>query len=649
MCARLKEPFEYSNKEDFKMKLVEWIGDVLYDILPEHGYEIRDEQIFTAFQIADAICDDQVHLAEAGLGTGKTFAYLLSAIPYARFRKKPVVIACATTALQEQLAREEGDIQTLSKLLDLDVDVRMAKDSKQYICDAKVEESTADFNEQAVEINAWLKQTRLGERAEIPTIPDHMWKKIGWDESRDCEMCENRGFCKLVKAREYYRGTRDLIIVDHETFFHDLWTRQERLDNGKLPILPSYSAVIFDEGHKILLPAAMQAGQQINQEEIDQMITSLEEIQGARDSLATATVAIEDASNAFFESLKCSLITGESSERLSIRMSDALVKSANRFRRTLDHLLLEFQIEQELYIDSLSQNQIQAYEGQIERAIMALDRFTRAKGANMIPWVDAKDGSFWVVPRNLGELLNKHLFAKNLPVVFTSATLSNEGNFDYIIRTLGLQNPTKSTIGSPFDIGNQVVVNLPQTDELIEDKFTRGIETLVTLLQKNGGRALVLANTMNQVRKIRKKLEGREFPFEILWEDQGDRGYLVQRFKEEETTVLIGANLWEGIDVPKDALNLVIIWQLPFPALDPLIEVQQKEAKEQGLDPVTTVDYPEMGLKLKQGCGRLIRTEEDKGEIVILDHVVGTAWEKVVMGALPSGAKIQSLEEKLQK
>jgi len=117
MCAKRKEPFDYKNKQEFQEKLVEWIGDVLYDLLPEHGYEIRDEQIFTAFKIADAVCNKNIHLAEAGLGTGKTFAYLLSAIPYARFTGKPVVIACATTALQEQLAGSEGDIRTLSRLL----------------------------------------------------------------------------------------------------------------------------------------------------------------------------------------------------------------------------------------------------------------------------------------------------------------------------------------------------------------------------------------------------------------------------------------------------------------------------------------------------------------------------------------------------
>ena len=130
----------------------------------------------------------------------------------------------------------------------------------------------------------------------------------------------------------------------------------------------------------------------------------------------------------------------------------------------------------------------------------------------------------------------------------------------------------------------------------------------------------------------------------MIWEDKGERGYLVRKFREDETSVLIGSNFWEGIDVPGEALTLLIIWELPLKTHDPLIEVQRKEAKEQGLDPITTVDYPEMALKLKQGCGRLIRTENDKGAIVILAPIIGMPWESYVMGSLPSGSKIFSKE-----
>lgn len=634
MSEKRKAPFDYKNKQEFQAKLVEWIGDVLYDLLPEHDYEVRDEQIFTAFQIADAICDKKVHLSEAGLGTGKTFAYLLSAIPYARFTGKPVVIACATTALQEQLAGPSGDIRTLSRLLGLEIDARMAKDPHQYICDVRVNENREELCALSDEINEWLNQTKIGERSEIPTISDLEWKKMKWEESMACDICSNRGFCKLVKAREQYRLTKDLLIVDHETFFHDLWTREERLANGQLPILPEYCAVIFDEGHKVLLPASMQAGQQVNKEEIDTMISELDDLQGARDSLVSITERMEDASNAFFTQLQRSVLSGESAERLSIRRNDALLKAATTLHKTLDQLLIEMQIEQELYTESLSPHQMQAYEGQIERAIWALGQFCKNQGSHIVSWVDQKDDSFWVVPRRIDAMLNKHLFQKEISVVFTSATLSNEGDFDYFIRTLGLKNPSSSTIGSPFDLENQVVVYLSET--------TNKMESLVSLLKENGGRALVLTHSLHEVRKIRKELQGYEFPFEIIWEDKGERGYLVRKFREEETSVLIGANFWEGIDIPGEALTLLIIWDLPLEVRDPLIEVQRKEAVEQGLDPMTTVDYPEMVLKLKQGCGRLIRTEHDNGAIVILDPVIGTPWESYVMGALPSGASICS-------
>ncbi|MGB4658564.1 MAG: ATP-dependent DNA helicase, partial [Mobilitalea sp.] len=602
-------------------------------------------------------------------------AYLLSAIAYARFSGKPVVIACATTALQEQLAGDEGDISKLSELLGLEIDARMAKDPHQYICDVRVDENNEDFNTMSSEINQWINQTDRGERSEIPTIPDRIWKLIGWNESMSCDICLNRGFCKLVKAREHYRSTRDLIIVDHNIFFHDLWTRKSRTSNGELTILPSYSAVIFDEGHKILLPAAMQAGHWINKDEIDNMLFSLQEIQGVRESLSVTMTAMLQASDDFFAYLENSVIADEGSKRQSIRINDILLKAANTFRTALDHILLEMHIEQELYSEALPTSQIQAYEGQIERSIVALDHFCRNKSKDAITWVDQLDGSFWVVPRNINEMLNHDLFNKGLPVVLTSATLSNQGDFNYFARTLGLEKPSTSTVGSPFDLEQQVVVYLTESrtriedasdkgiedmsDKGIEDKsdkkiedisgkrrevnFTKNIEKLVTLLNKNEGRALILTNSLQEVRKIKRKLKGYPLSFEVLCEGEGDMGYLVQKFKEVKTSVLIGANLWEGIDVPGEALTMLIIWQLPFPSLDPLTVIQRKEAIEQKLDPIITIDYPEMGLKLKQGCGRLIRTQEDRGVIVIMDSIIGTSWEEVVMGALPPGARIRTI------
>lgn len=653
MCAKPKALFDYNKNEEFPVKLTEWIGDVFYDILPEHGYQVRDEQIYTAFQIADAFCNKKVHLAEAGLGTGKTFAYLLSAIAYARFTGKPVVIACASTALQEQLSGPSGDIQTLSNILGVAIDARMAKNPRQYVCDVKVNDYRNMYDDKSNtstnEIHQWLEKTNIGERSEMPLVPDHVWKHIGWDESMSCESCSCRGYCKLVKAKEHYRLAKDLIISDHEVFFDDLWTRQERLADGKLAMLPNYSAVIFDEGHKVLLPAAMRAGQQIIKEEIDNMTFTLEEIQGARESLITTVVDLEQASSEFFEKLDKCVMTDEGSERLAVCVDATLLKLADRFHKVLESMLFEIQVEQGLYIDSLPESQLQTYEAQIERVMLALDRFCWNKGKNVITWVDKKDGSFWVVPKNLNKMLESHLFQNGLPVVFTSATLSSEGDFSYFTRTLGLKKPSTSTVGCSFDIEEQVVVHLPEhVSKCYEEvKFSDGIEKLAALLKLNGGRALVLANSLEEVRKIRTSLKQYTLPFEILSEDQAERGYVVRKFREEVSSVLVAASFWEGIDVPGESLSMLIVWQLPFPSLDPLIEVQRKQAKAEGLDPMITVDYPEMGLKLKQGCGRLIRTENDRGKIVIMPPVKGTPWEKFVISALPTGATSGIIEDLL--
>lgn len=648
MCAlaRPKMPFEYRNKEEFPKRLAAWIGHIFYDVLPEHGFEIREEQIYTAFQLADAVCRRKVHFAEAGLGTGKTFAYLLTAVSYARFTGKPVVIACASTALQEQLAGQKGDIQTLSRLLDLDLDVRMAKDPRQFICDQRVNrlvnQPLGQPGRALEDVMRWAEVTERGERSEMPQVSDRVWSQIAWDETESCEVCSSRGFCKLVKAREQYRPARDVIVCDHGIFFDDLWTRDERVADGRLPFLPDYSAVIIDEGHKVMLPAAMRAGQQVVKEDIEGMLSLLEQIQGARTALVSITFAMRAAADRFFKILYHAVVQDERTDRLSVQISDELLEAADTLRRALDVLYRELQYEQELHLESLSATQLQAFEARIERTMMALFRFHQKRGHEAIVWVDRSDKSFWVVPRDLSGLLRKHLFAKRLPVVFSSATLSAGGDFSYFARTLGIHEPSSSSVDSSFDFEEQVLIYLPEGFPLCDEDtwFPLALQRLMALLKLSGGRALVLTNAPSDVRKLRAGLKDCKYPFELLWEDRAERGYLVQRFREEVPSVLFGSGFWEGIDVPGPALSLLVIWRLPFPARDPLIEARRREAIDKGLDPVTAVDYPEMGLRLKQGCGRLIRKSDDRGVIAILEPVWGMPWEQIVRDALPAGAEV---------
>lgn len=653
--AKPEVPFPYQGKQDFPEKLTAWIGDVFYDILPDQGYEIRDEQIYTAYQIAEAVCKGKVHLAEAGLGTGKTFAYLLTAVAYARFKGKPAIIACASTALQEQLAGPRGDIEKLAQLLGMPIDVRMAKDPHQYVCDTKINRlhvSLAGYSDPTLEdVLAWASDTDLGERSELPQVSDPVWKRVAWDEDMACDTCSSRGFCKLVKAREHYREAVDLIVCDHNTFFRDLWTREEKIANGERPLLPEYATVIFDEGHKVLLPAALSAGRQVDRQELGQIVAALERIQGARTSLVSVAFALDQANALFFETLEQSAHRDERTERMAVKISDQLLQAAVTLRRALDSLLFEFQNEQALHSHTFAEAGLHAHEVSVERAIEALNRFGRNRAEDVICWLDKHQPNFWVVPRDLSGMFRQHLLNQGLPVIFSSATLSTGGDFGYFAGTLGLQSYSSSTVGSAFDYKERVTVYLPQQplDKQHAPGYQQALQELASLLVLSQGRALVLTNAPSEVAKIRRGLEGYQLPFEFLWEDRGERGYLIREFREKTSSVLVGWGFWEGLDVPGEALSLLVVWQLPFPPLDPLVEARKQEVQAQGQDPVATVDYPEMALRLKQGCGRLIRTREDRGAIAILEPVLGTPWEKPALGALPEGAPILRRLENLDQ
>ncbi|MDD4238716.1 MAG: helicase C-terminal domain-containing protein, partial [Desulfotomaculaceae bacterium] len=365
-------------------------------------------------------------------------------------------------------------------------------------------------------------------------------------------------------------------------------------------------------------------------------------IQGARTSLVSIVFAMRGATAKFFKTLYQAASQDERTERHAVQIGDELLEAADTLRRALDVLYLQLQYEQELHLESLATTQLQAFEARIERTTAALTRFCRNRGQDAIVWVDRVDRSFWVVPRDLSGLLRTHLFAKRIPVVFSSATLSTGGDFSYFARTLGLGEPSSSSVESSFDFEKQVLVYLPQRlpPRNEETWFTTALKRLVALLRLSGGRALVLTNAPSDVRKLRAGLKEYQLPFELLWEDRAERGYLVRKFREEVPSVLVGSGFWEGIDVPGAAMSLLVVWRLPFPPRDPLIEARRHEAKDKGLNPLTAVDYPEMGLRLKQGCGRLIRKSDDRGVIAILEPVLGTPWEQVVRDALPAGAEV---------
>ncbi|MFZ5825233.1 MAG: ATP-dependent DNA helicase [Bacillota bacterium] len=617
-------PFPAKNETEYKQKLNDWLSDIFYDVLPEHGYEVREEQIYTAFRMARALNDGATLMAEAGPGTGKTFAYLLPAVCHARMRGQPVVVASASSVLKAQLVSPEGDINTLSRLLNLDIDVRVAGDPAEYLCEMKLERTNFFFEEEPEgwgDLHHWALRTGTGARHEVPGVPDELWERVAWDPGLACDTCPKRGHCHMMAARRHQRDAVDLIVCDHLLFSQDLLTRADRLEGGQLPLLPAYSAVVFDEGH--YLPETWQKtqGWALSRSRLTRTLERLERLAEREAVARRVEVAVRMAGN-FFRGLEAHTQPGEG--KRDVDRADLLLQAARKLDKSLDDLQTELVTEEAMSEGLAVEADLKAYQGRIDEIRAALRLFGRD---DSVVWVEGDD--LWVVPRSPKSLFGGDHLKPSLPVIFSSATLEPE----YQARVLGLVKYDKAKVGVPFDLGQQSLIYQPAVE-------AEPVAEALRVMRATGGRALVLLRTMAEVRQWKEALADQDLPWRVMFEGEGDRGAQLARFREEIDSVLIGAHFWEGVDVPGEALSCVIIPHLPFPEHDPLIRERREQADASGVDPFRAVDLPEMLIKLKQGVGRLIRTAEDRGVIALLDRsYCDEDWADSVEEALPEDAE----------
>jgi len=636
-----KLPFPAHNEAEYRKGLNDWLGHVFYDLLPEHGFEVREEQIYTAFRIARALTEGSTLLAEAGPGTGKTFAYLLPAVCHARFRGAPVVVASASSILKAQLTGPQGDIQTLSRVLGLDIDVRVAGDPADYICELKVERADLDLVDEPEgwrDLVDWARRTATGARSEVPWVDDALWELVNWDPSLTCDTCPRRGHCLMMAARRRHREALDLVVCDHRLFAQDLLTRTELLEGGLLPVLPTYSAVIFDEGH--YLPETWQRvqGWSLSGERLRRTLRRLDAWQ-AREGMAWRLEAARAAADNFLRGLDVHTRPGEG--KRDVDRSDLLLRAAARLDRALDDLQTELVTEEAMSEGQDAESELNAYQARLDEIRALLRLFRRL---DSVVWREGDE--LWVIPQRAKPLFGGPHLKPGTPVVFSSATLEPA----YQARVLGLQRFEQMQVGVPFDLARQALIYLaPQEGEAAgpeqgeppaEDGEDRLVAEAVRVLHATGGRALILLRSMAEVARWRRALAAYDLPWPVLYEGEGDRGAQLMRFRTDVNSVLVGAHFWEGVDVPGEALSCVIIPHLPFPEHDPLIRERRAQAQAAGADPFEAVDLPEMLIKLKQGIGRLIRTTQDRGVIALLDlSFVGSDFEDAVEAACPEGAR----------
>lgn len=625
-------PFTISKNESFIDKLGEWIGDVFYDILPEAGFELRDEQIFMAFQLEKAFKDKKVIFAEAGVGTGKTIVYLLYAICYARYTNKPAIIACADETLIEQLVKKEGDIARLEKALDLNIDVRLAKSRDQYLCLNKLdqavslEDSFRDVFESLppfVQSGASMQSfSRYGDRKDYPQLTNREWNEIGWDPLQDCFTCEKRHRCGQTLHRDFYRTARDLIICSHDFYMEHIWTKDSRKREGQLPLLPDSSCVVFDEGHLLEYASQKALTYRLSEATLETLLTRLMENNVREKTLHIIDETLIENERFFDELINASSKT-DGSEKQMITKTEGVLKHAKNLHYLLSNLEEELVFESEMYV--INEYDLKIVEEYLEQITYSLSLFL--KDLRGIIWFEEnKDERVLVImPRMVEDIMREEVFSQKKPFVFSSATLSENQSFDYIAKSLGIEDYLSFSVNSPFNYDENMTINMPAFAEPgMEEKLTYSIEQL----KESNGRGLVLFTNETDMKNFAERISSENLNFPVYTEGEAEISTLVSKFQNEENSVLCSTHLWEGLDIPGRSLENVIIFDLPFPPNDPVFTAKREGAENPFLD----VDLPYMLLRLRQGIGRLIRSHEDKGKVHILvrDDVSESVMNQII-------------------
>ncbi|TCZ80914.1 ATP-dependent DNA helicase [Paenibacillus albiflavus] len=621
-------PFAYKPSESFVQQVSDFVADVFYEVLPEVGFEIRDEQIYMAFQLERAFAEKKTIFAEAGVGTGKTLVYLLYTICYARHIGKPAIIACADESLIEQLVKPEGDIAKLAKHLNMNIDVRLGKSPDQYVClnkldiartkseEAELYQDIYDDLPEFVHVSGALQSFyHYGDRKDYKELNDDQWNQMNWDVFQDCLVCDARHRCGQTLSRDHYRKAADIIICSHDFYMEHVWTYEGRKREGQLPLLPDHSSVVFDEGHLLEAAAQKALTYKLKHNVFEEIITRL--LQGeVREELAWTIEEAISLGEHMFELLGRNSVAVRGSDRKEIIYTDELVNVINKFKSTIG------QIEEELVFESgiftLDEYQLRIVEEHLEMIGLALSLYNGKD--QLISWLieDANGLTLVIMPKMVKEVLEEHVFSQKMPVVFSSATLSLDGSFEYVADNLGIKSYLSMSVPSPYDYEEQMKLIAPKLDTNSTETqlFVQKASTAIQLLKESDGKALVLFNSKEELKQFKQILLKDEScsKYHLLFEGDQEISHLIAAFQEDENSILCAVTLWEGLDIPGPSLSNVIIWSLPFPPNDPVFAAKRKAAD----DSFKEVDMPYMLLRLRQGIGRLIRSREDRGSVSIL-------------------------------
>ncbi len=611
------------------------------------GYEHRPSQMVMAGAVEEAIEHEGVLLVEAGTGTGKTLAYLVPAL----LSGKKVVISTGTRTLQDQIM--EHDLPLLKRHLDVPFRAACMKGLSNYLClrrfhefAVSAEAAMGPLARQIGVVDEWRQRTVTGDRAELMALAEGagIWGSIvSGSDTRIGARCSHYEECFITRMRRVAEEA-NLVVVNHHLFFADLATRGPH-GGG---VLPDYDVVIFDEAHGIEDVATLFFGVQLSTSQVERLVRdATRTLESLKDSAAAGRLggALLNAAGEFFDAVPRGSGLGRSELSPEHFRGDMLHKVY-----ALDDALEALESHCRLQVaESESAAQMARRAASLRDDLMVV---VEAGEGRRVAWAETRGRSSMIgaSPTDVSEILREELFAKTASVVLTSATLSTAGDFNFIKKRLGVDfEVSEEQLPSPFEYAEQAALylggHLP--DPRATDFLDAAEQEVLSLIEITGGGAFVLCTSFRVMKALAMRCRP-ELKHPVLVQGEAPKGALLDLFRSMGDAVLFAtASFWEGVDVPGEALRLVIMDKLPFEVpTDPLVAARCKGVEEKGENAFMKYLVPSAALTLKQGFGRLIRSGRDRGIVAILDsRIVKKGYGRVFLKSLPDASRCYSLDE----